>query len=260
MRPVGCLDHPGRSGPRTDSVRLGTLVTSATSVTRPAGDHGHRRGPESRRAGEFGSGGLVRGRALGLRHRFPAHRRTLDPLEETTGHRSGLWRAPRARRRLRRHPLPGLRLPRPARAGGARRPPIVIGGKAGPRHPGPGRPLRERVRRSVRLGRVRRHPVRAGPRGLRGGPARPIRTWSVRRAGDLRGHDEAEFARGPRRSARTRTRSGTGLGGTVDQARSGGPLRRGRRPRSTCGSSISTTWTISTCSPSWPAQSHIARR
>ena len=246
----------------TDSIRLGTLVTSATF--RYPGPLAIAVAGVDRMSGgrvDFGIGaGWYADEHSAYAIAFPPTGERFDRLEETLAIVTGLWRTPEGETfdfdgtHFQVSDSPGL--PKPVAPDG---PPIVIGGKAGRARPGSGRSLRERVQRSVRLGRVHRHPVRAGPRGLRGGRARPVRVGVLQRAGDLRG---PRRGRVPPAGRGDRPGRGRGPAYRAGQAPSIRPARRWpATPRpaasgSTCRCSISTTWTIWTCSPNWPAESH----
>ena len=148
---------------------------------------------------------------------FPELGERFDRYEEQVAIVSGLWSTP-----------PGetfdfdgqhyrlSRVTRAAQARAGRRHPDHRRRLGEEAHPAPGRPLRQRVQRPVRLGGGQRAAVRRGPGGLRGGRPRPGVPGLQLGAGALRGQ-----GRGGDRPAGRRDRPGR---------RRAARARRGRTP------------------------------
>ena len=129
----------------TSRLRLGTLVTSAVPPARTAGHQRRRDRPDERGRVELGLGGLVRGRAPGLRRAVPPARRALRAVGGAAS-RSSPGCGPRRSVSASRSPAVTTRSrTRPAaQADQQPRPPVIVGG-----HGRPARPARGDLRRRV---------------------------------------------------------------------------------------------------------------
>ena len=169
----------------TSTIRLGTLVTSAT-FRLPGPLAVQVAGVDQMSGGrvELGLGaGLVRGRAHGIRHPLPAARRALRPARGAArGHHRAVG-APQPGETFSHNgnPLPRRRLPRPRQAGpGGRRADHHRRRRQAP-HARPGGEVCRRVQRAVHVGRRGGPALRAGPRSGARGRTRPGVTDAARR-------------------------------------------------------------------------------
>ena len=236
----------------TTTIRLGTLVTSATfRRPGPARDHRGGRRPDERgpRRARVGCG-LVRRRAPGLRDPVPGGAGALRPARGAAGDRHrAVVDAGRRTVLARGRALPARGLPRAAQAhpgadpGDRRRP--------RPEADAPARgDLRERVQHPLRAARGGARAVRPGPRRLRGGRPRPGVADLLLRAGD-RGRERRRRGRPPARRHRAHPRAARPgrRPGRHPRRRSATSSPRGATPAPSASTCRSWTW------PTWSTSS-----